>query len=268
MFYLSLLAAMPLVVRGGHASEIPGELLFFPEVTGVERFGLERDASLDEQDIFPGIDIFYSADRDRFRFLLEWLVDRRSQEVQRLQFGWRWRDTSFWLGRFHNPIGYWNTHYHHGAYLMTTISRPGAMSYESAGGPLPTHLTGLYVEGTREVGRAIEPPTTAALQAYAWPGNIRELEHVIERALILSRAGRLELGDWFAQPEPPAREGEIKTLEASERDHILHVLRQTSWRISGPQGAAQILGLNPTTLKARMKKLGITRPNASLDPRA
>ena len=99
----------------------------------------------------------------------------------------------------------------------------------------------------------------AALQRYPWPGNIRELEHVIERAVILSEGPELEPIDWLSQPGGKAGPGKPLTLEEMERQHIVDVLEQTNWRVSGEKGAAKILGLNPTTLEARMKKLGITR---------
>lgn len=100
----------------------------------------------------------------------------------------------------------------------------------------------------------------AALRAYRWPGNVRELQHIIERAVILSQGPALELGNWFtstsACPEPP----HCVTLEEAERTHILTVLESTGWRVSGAHGTAEILGLKPTTLESRMKKLGIMRP--------
>ncbi|GKS64811.1 hypothetical protein YTPLAS72_21150 [Nitrospira sp.] len=99
----------------------------------------------------------------------------------------------------------------------------------------------------------------AALQRYHWPGNIRELEHVIERAVILSEGPELEPIDWLAQSESKAGVAKTLTLEEMERQHILDVLEQTNWRVSGEKGAATILGLKPTTLEARMKKLGIER---------
>jgi len=98
-----------------------------------------------------------------------------------------------------------------------------------------------------------------ALQHYQWPGNIRELEHVIERAVILSEGSELEPIEWLSQPGSKAGSGKIPTLEEMERQHIVDVLEQTNWRVSGEKGAAKILDLNPTTLEARMKKLGITR---------
>jgi formate hydrogenlyase transcriptional activator len=99
-----------------------------------------------------------------------------------------------------------------------------------------------------------------ALQRYPWPGNIRELEHVIERAVILSEGPELEPIDWLSSSHSKTGEGKTLTLEEMERRHIIDVLEQTNWRVSGEKGAAKILDLNPTTLEARMKKLGIERP--------
>ena len=100
-----------------------------------------------------------------------------------------------------------------------------------------------------------------ALQAYPWPGNVRELQNVIERAVILSRGSTLELGDWLVRPHESA--SALKTLEELDRQHIRAVLKATLWRVSGKYGAAEILGLKPTTLNARMKKLGITRARST-----
>ena len=102
----------------------------------------------------------------------------------------------------------------------------------------------------------------STLQRYQWPGNIRELEHVIERAVILSEGPQLEPIDWLTPASGKVSgNGKALTLQDMERQHITDVLEQTSWRVSGDKGAAKILGLNPTTLEARMKKLGISRPS-------
>ena len=98
-----------------------------------------------------------------------------------------------------------------------------------------------------------------ALQRYPWPGNIRELEHVIERAVILSEGPELEPIDWLSPFDNKTGLTKTLTLEDMERQHITDVLEQTNWRVSGDKGAAAILGLKPTTLEARMKKLGIAR---------
>jgi PAS domain S-box-containing protein len=101
----------------------------------------------------------------------------------------------------------------------------------------------------------------STLENYGWPGNIRELENIIERSVILSRGNQLEIGNWFNDEAKSEEENQHRTLAEVERNYILKVLDSTHWRVSGPNGAAQILGMNPQTLVSRMKKLGIQRPN-------
>ncbi len=129
---------------------------------------------------------------------------------------------------------------------------------------IPLLATYFVKKYAMDMGKKIEIISGQAvdlLQRYAWPGNIRELEHVIERAVILSQGPELELGDWMPKSAAaPAGNGQAATLEEMERAHILQTLQQTDWRVSGEKGAAKLLGLKPTTLEARMKKLGIQRP--------
>jgi len=123
------------------------------------------------------------------------------------------------------------------------------------------HFTMLYAA---KLGRKIGPPSdevVSRLRSYHWPGNVRELQNVIERAVILASKGRLQLGDLGAVPEDREPMRRNRTLEEVERAHVLAVLEETSWRVSGPRGAAKVLGLKRTTLEARMKKLGIARPS-------
>ena len=98
-----------------------------------------------------------------------------------------------------------------------------------------------------------------ALQDYPWPGNVRELENVIERAVILCPGPVLQLADKLETPSLPLSSN-MKTLEETERNQILKILSETRWHIEGKDGAAAILDLNPSTLRARMHKLGIVRP--------
>jgi formate hydrogenlyase transcriptional activator len=107
--------------------------------------------------------------------------------------------------------------------------------------------------------KSINKETMKALQEYPWPGNIRELENVIERAVILCPGPVLQLTDKLEIPDICALPG-LKTLEETEREQILKTLSETRWRINGKKGAAAILGLHPSTLRARMHKLGIRRP--------
>jgi transcriptional regulator with GAF, ATPase, and Fis domain len=123
----------------------------------------------------------------------------------------------------------------------------------------------------------------AKLQNYDWPGNVRELRNVIERAVILARGGLLDFDLPVATPSSPRfssradpwQQGmpgsEILTepeLQRRERENLLAVLEKANWKIKGPDGAAELLGVKPTTLLSRMKKWGLQRPAAAPDSNA
>ncbi len=115
----------------------------------------------------------------------------------------------------------------------------------------------------RKLGKqitSINKETMKILQDYPWPGNVRELESVIEKAAILSPGPVLHLTDKLEIVAPPSSASSAKTLEETERNQIVKILSDTRWRIEGNNGAAEILGLHPSTLRARMHKLGIRRP--------
>jgi transcriptional regulator with GAF, ATPase, and Fis domain len=127
----------------------------------------------------------------------------------------------------------------------------------------PEDVPALAWSFARQVGHSLGKPVEriphevmTELQRYAWPGNVRELRNLIERAIILADSSTLRL------PSGPVteRQDASVTLEGVERSHILKMLERTGWRIRGRGGAAEILGLKPTTLEARAKKLGIRRP--------
>ena len=137
-------------------------------------------------------------------------------------------------------------------------------------GPLLRHSVQRLSQRLAKPLRPIRSADLAALQAYAWPGNVRELEHLVEHALIVSQGPHLEFAGLPAAGAPadtPAAEAPanrpLKTLREQERDHILAALGRTSGRVSGPSGAALLLDINPKTLEARMKKLGIRRTVAA-----
>ena len=114
----------------------------------------------------------------------------------------------------------------------------------------------------KKIGRKIEiipQQVTDALLSYDWPGNIRELENIIQRAVIVCRGKRLEAGDWMPQKRIATETQDFTTLEEMEKAHILKVLDSTRWQVSGEKGTAKILGLNQNTLVSRMKKLNIRR---------
>ena len=124
----------------------------------------------------------------------------------------------------------------------------------------------------RRLGRPtleVSVATLNDLAAHEWPGNIRELESVVERAVLSSPGPALRVAD-LGDRRPAAR-GEVsdaqarpdtRTLEENERDHIVATLERTSWRIAGEGGAAALLAINPSTLRSRIQKLGIVRPGS------
>jgi formate hydrogenlyase transcriptional activator len=126
---------------------------------------------------------------------------------------------------------------------------------------LATYFVKKYASAMGKPISSVPAATMEALKSYPWPGNVRELEHVIERAVILTQGSALEVGDWLPKAMPGQPAGAVRSLEDVEREHILAALDHTGWRVSGEKGAARLLGLNPTTLEARMKKLGIARPS-------
>ena len=116
----------------------------------------------------------------------------------------------------------------------------------------------------RQFGRRVEGISSSALQqlvAYNWPGNIRELENVLARAVVLCQGSVLQ-APLFAPGAEAAGDSEAapRSMEEAERRHIENALAATRWVIEGSQGAAAVLGLNPSTLRSRMRRLGIQRP--------
>ena len=134
-------------------------------------------------------------------------------------------------------------------------------------GDIPLLVRHFTISAAKRMNKTIDCVATesmAALVKYSWPGNIRELENVIERAVILSTGSALEVPMRDLNSRITAgRDSAAQTLEEVERNHILATLKQTGWVLSGPRGAATRLGLNRSTLHFRMKKLGIFR---SMEP--
>jgi PAS domain S-box-containing protein len=124
---------------------------------------------------------------------------------------------------------------------------------------LVNHFIKKYGKKTGKYVNQTSKKVMDRLLQYDWPGNIRELENIIERAVILSENGRIKPGAWIPGKNE-ASGTNINTLEENERKHILKALNQTKWRVGGENGAARLLGIKRTTLQARMKKLNIVKP--------
>jgi formate hydrogenlyase transcriptional activator len=126
-------------------------------------------------------------------------------------------------------------------------------------------------DGVRKRFDGVEPACIEALTRYDWPGNVRELRNVLERAMILATGATLVVvlppaprpTVSLEQPDLPPSPSAVRDLRQVERAHIISVLEQTGWRIRGANAAAEVLDMKPTTLEARMARLGIRRPSAS-----
>ncbi|MEQ6342263.1 MAG: hypothetical protein M3A44_11575 [Gammaproteobacteria bacterium] len=128
------------------------EFILFPEVrlSSQSPHSSTNDTS---SKVIAGVDLFYAHDSGKLRLLGEAVLYKHEQEVERLQAGWRLQpETTLWLGRYHNLLGNWNSHFHHGAYFQTSISRPGIAEFEGEGGALQTHITGALLEGVVATG--------------------------------------------------------------------------------------------------------------------
>ncbi len=128
---------------------------------------------------------------------------------------------------------------------------------------IPALVRYFVMKYASKMGKRIDTVPKSVLDTlggYAWPGNVRELANVLERSVIISRGTTLELGDWVTLPVEPIPVRRDPALQELTRQRIIEALDETGWRVSGPRGAAHLLGLKATTLEARMKRLGITRP--------
>jgi transcriptional regulator with GAF, ATPase, and Fis domain len=128
---------------------------------------------------------------------------------------------------------------------------------------IPLFVNRFVTKFSGKIGKkidAVSHETMDRLMKYSWPGNIRELENVIERATILAKGPILQIDDVLLQGASTPPLPIADSLEEVERAHILGILQNTNWVIEGKQGAATQLGLHPNTLRSRMQKLGIKKP--------
>ena len=132
---------------------------------------------------------------------------------------------------------------------------------------IPLLVKWFVAKFARKLGKPIESiPQSVVdhLMKYSWPGNVRELENVIERSVITTRGSVLQLAEYLKAPEvPPALQMHPKSLADMEREYMIQILEQTSWKIEGRNGAAKALDLSPSTFRDRIKKLRIKRPQSS-----
>lgn len=136
------------------AAEDRSDYLLFGNLTSTHNASVPAGIELDHRDWEPAATFLYTRESERLRLFTELHAGKEGNgEIARLQAGWRFTPrTTLWAGRFHNPQGYWNTQYHHGTYLQTSISRPGIERFDDEGGVLPSHFIGLQLDGSRDFG--------------------------------------------------------------------------------------------------------------------
>ncbi|HXB28570.1 MAG TPA: hypothetical protein VNW49_02070, partial [Puia sp.] len=130
---------------------------------------------------------------------------------------------------------------------------------------LVSHFIKIFSEKAKKSISGISDPQMKKLIAYSWPGNIRELQNLLERTVLLAKHNFIDeiwLPDVKYKNNLQESVSKVKTIDEMQRDHVLSVLKHCNERISGPGGAAQLLNLPPSTLNARMKKLGIHRKHS------
>ena len=130
---------------------------------------------------------------------------------------------------------------------------------------LVRYFTQHYAVRMKKNIQTVPAKTLEVLSRYAWPGNIRELENLVERSVILTQGTDLQVPIGELQTDNSLAHTSIATLEEAEREQILRALHDTKWVIGGPGGAAARLGVKRTTLQSKMQKLGISRPSNLLD---
>jgi hypothetical protein len=131
-----------------------GHLALLPQFNLVYRDGTGSSPIESTLELDPAVDFFATYTAGHLNALAEYVLDRHEADLERGQVGWFLENERIWIGRFHNPVGYWNTAFHHGGYMQTTVSRPGVVSFEDDGGIVPTHATGLFVQGRQALSNS------------------------------------------------------------------------------------------------------------------
>jgi hypothetical protein len=147
-----LLALTPFGRVAAHEHDGGSDWLFFLSGAVIDHYAVDP-AAPDDNDEPLAADVLYTHTRGRLRVLAETELSTHDQEIERLQVGWEFSDTSvLWLGRFHQPASSWNTVLHHGQYLQTSITRPAIENWEDEGGVLAQSITGALFEKRRALG--------------------------------------------------------------------------------------------------------------------
>lgn len=146
MIVIKLLLLASLASSQFAHADSQNDLLVFLSLEGFDKFSA-TDPAMEGSDNRATADFLYTHNSDNFRFLAEYIWSNSENELERFQGGWKIDDrTILWLGRFHAISNYWTSEYHHGQFMQTSISRPGVEEWEDESGPIPSHITGMWLE--------------------------------------------------------------------------------------------------------------------------
>lgn len=205
-----------------------GQFLFYPDIHADFRSDLDPNSNQDASDTGLNASVIYKIDYKNFSFLAEAYRTDDDGDVQRLQAGWRVSDTAIiWLGRFYNPVGFWNTEHHRGSYDEISVHRPSVVEYEDDGGIIPIHLSGFYVERkklyqnlevmfTLAAGAGPELTRDAKLEALSlfYPGDTEnDLSLTARIAFEIENPFELKTGLFVSHSTIPSRLGLITEVE-------------------------------------------------------
>lgn len=168
--------AATLLCSAPACADYKGQMIVFPEVLLPQNS--KQPPPLEQQASSVAVNFFYTAAYQQTRLLAELLANGEERDLERLAVGWvSPQGSQIWFGRLHSALDPWNRKYHHGAYLQTTIYRPGLIEFEDSGGVIPTHLTGAVIEAAYEDAAYITHYTlNVGLGPELTPGYIKALD--------------------------------------------------------------------------------------------
>lgn len=220
------LLALPSIARCAE-----GELLLFPSVTASHRSNIVQGNELKRSEAEPAADILFSGDSGSLHYLAEFFALPADSELARLQAGWQaGQETTVWLGKFHNLQGYWNTQFHHGTYLQTSISEPGVIEDD---GPLPTHYMGLQMDSNLALGSEGKVNYTLGVGKSALLDGKLKSPDILNPGRDGKLTAALRLSYSIEEGEPTQVGVFAATNRIPVKDSTLSEIRQTVWGVFG-----------------------------------
>jgi hypothetical protein len=214
-----------------------GHWLFYPSIHADLRSDLDPESDEDASDAGVKAALLYEKTFNRFHFIGEALASDEDSDIERFQIGWTVTDDmKLWLGRFHNPIGYWNYEYGHGAQTQISVHRPNIIEYEVDGGVLPTHISGALLESNKSygdvgvnyifaVGQGPELTDKAKLEPLSLvnPSDTEnDLSMTVNLAFTIEQPFVLKSGLFMNRSKLPSKLGVIKEVEQSVFGGFFH----------------------------------------------